>query len=85
MGMGRNPQFWGSSGAQPEIRQDKRNHVHDFKFPENLKIWSHGGPRSLTHLLRTPARLNRYPRITEAGGQAWLEEGQAQPETGYPT
>ena len=26
----------------------KRNHAHDFKFPENLKICSHGGPRSLT-------------------------------------
>ena len=63
MGMGRNPQFWSSNGAQPEIRQEKRNHAHDFKFLENLKIWSHGGPRSLTHLLRTPARLNRYPRI----------------------
>ena len=45
MGMGRNPQFWGSNGAQPEIQQETRNHAHDFKFPENLKIWSHGGPR----------------------------------------
>ena len=48
-----NPQFWSSNGAQSEIRQEKRNHAHDFKFLENLKIWSHGGPRSLTHPLRT--------------------------------
>ena len=38
MGVGRNPQFWSSNGAQPEIRQENRNHAHDFKFPENLKI-----------------------------------------------
>ena len=58
MGMGRNPQFWSSNGAQPEILQEKRNHAHDFDFLENLKIWSHDSPRSLT-LLRTLARLNR--------------------------
>ena len=70
MGMGRNPQFWGSNGAQPEIRQETRNHAHDFKFLENHKTWSHGGPRTLTLFLRTPARLNRYPRIADAGGLA---------------
>ena len=53
MGMGRNPQFRSSNGAQPESRQEKRNHAHDFKFLENLKIWSHGDPCSLTHPLRT--------------------------------
>ena len=37
-------------------------------FLENLKIWSHGGPRSIAHLLRSPARLNRYPRIFDARG-----------------
>ena len=63
-----NPQFWSSNGTQPEIRQEKRNHAHDFNFPENLEIWSRGGPRSLTDLLRTPPRLNRYPRISDAGG-----------------
>ena len=68
MCMGPNPQFWSSNGAQPEIRQDKRNHAHDFNFLENLKIWSHGGPRPIAHLLRTPARLNRYPRISDSGG-----------------
>ena len=52
--MSRNPQFWSSNGAQPEIRQEKRNHAHDFKFPENLKIWSHGGPRPIAHLLAPP-------------------------------
>ena len=35
---------------------------------ENLKIWSHAGRRSIADLLRTPARLNRYPRIADAGG-----------------
>ena len=48
-----NPQFWSSVGAYSEISQEKRNHAHDFDFPENLKIWSHGGARSLTHPLRT--------------------------------
>ena len=72
MGMGRNPQFCCSNGAQPEIWQEKRQRAHDFKFPENLKIWSHGGPRSIARLLRTPARLNRYPRITDAGGTRLL-------------
>ena len=42
----------------------KRNHAHGFDFLENLKIWSHG--LSLTFCV--PARLNRYPRITDAGG-----------------
>ena len=46
----------------------RRNHAHDFNFLENLKIWSHSGPRSIAHLLRTLARLNRYPRISDAGG-----------------
>ena len=62
-----NPQFWSSNGAQPEIWQHKRNHAHDLNFLENLKIRSHAGPRSLTQLLRTPARLNRYPHISDAG------------------
>ena len=29
------------------------------------------GPRPIAHLLRTPARLNRYPRISDAGGYVW--------------
>ena len=29
-----NPQFWSSNAAQPEIRQEKRNHAHDSNFPE---------------------------------------------------
>ena len=64
-----NPQLWSSNGAQPEIWQEKRHHAHDFNFLQNLKIWSHGCPRSIAHLLRTPTRLNRYPRISDAGGQ----------------
>ena len=49
-----NPQFWSSNGAQPEIWQDKRNHAHDFNFPQNLEIWSHGGPRPIAHLYAPP-------------------------------
>ena len=56
------------AGAQPEIWQEKRNHARDFKFLENLEIWSHGGPCSIAHLPCTPAGLNRYPRISDAGG-----------------
>ena len=62
-----NPQVWSFNGAQPEIRQEKQNHAHEFDVQENLEFWSHGGPRSPTRLLRTTARLNRYPRISDAG------------------
>ena len=64
-----NPQCWSSNGAQPEIWQEKRNHAHDFNFMDSLKIRSRSGPRSIAHLLRTPTRLNRDPRISYAGGQ----------------
>ena len=82
-----NPQFRRSNSAQPEIRQEKRNHAHDFKFLVNLKMWIHDGQRSLTHLLRTPARLNRYPLITDAGGnlaQNWGAGGGGAAPPPYP-
>ena len=56
-----NPQFWSSVGAKPEICLEKRNHAHDFDFPENLKIWSHSGARSLTHLLLTRETQSQSP------------------------
>ena len=60
----------------------KRNHAYDFDFPENLKIWSHCGLRSIAHLLHTPARLNRYPRISDAGGLPKVKEMAEDPPCG---
>ena len=67
MGMGRNPQFWSSNSAQPEIRQENEIMRMISSF---WKISKSGATAAHAHSLTlyALARLNRYPRIPDAGG-----------------